>query len=189
MLPFPQIIGWTISFKQSRKERSVNICKHRGSFLEARDSAGLSHGEGVDKQEGITPSTVLSASNSRDVTGLAIEETHGGNTDHGYCLKKLTAESQTLWLNLHWRSPGRPPGGQLRKLKARRPPAPSAPSAVTFKGLKESFVENVKFPEASRKGHRVGGSPPTRPRLPRPAPAPEAPAAASRRSTVKLSHL
>lgn len=126
MLPFPQIIGWTISFKQSRKERSVNICKHRGSFLEARDSAGLSHGEGVDKQEGITPSTVLSASNSRDVTGLAIEERHGGNTNHGYCLKKLTAESQSPWLNLHWRSPGRPPGGQLRKLKARRPPSPSS---------------------------------------------------------------
>lgn len=124
MLPFPQIIGWTISFKQSRKERSVNICKHRRSFLEAWDSAGLSHGEAVDKQEGITSSTVLSASNSRDVTGLAIEERHGGSTNHGYCLKKLTAESQSLWLNLHWRSPGRPPGGQLRKLKARRPPRP-----------------------------------------------------------------
>ena len=160
ILPFRQIIGSTISLKQRRKERSVSICKHRGSFLEDWDSAGLSHGEGVDKQEGITPLTVLSASNSRDVTGLAIEERHGGNTSHGYCLKKLTSDSQSLWLNLHWRSPGRPPGSQLRKLKARRPPQPpSAPSAVTFKGLEESFMENIKFSEAACKGHRVGGQP------------------------------
>lgn len=159
MLPFPQIIGWTISFKQSRKERSVNICKHRRSFLEAWDSAGLSHGEAVDKQEGITSSTVLSASNSRDVTGLAIEERHGGSTNHGYCLKKLTAESQSLWLNLHWRSPGRPLEASSENSRLDAPPGPSAPSAVTFKGLKESFMENIKFSEAACKGHRIGGQP------------------------------